>query len=73
MADEKIERKKAVDLAMSQIDRQFGKGSIMWLGDNKSLSSFWDASVGSASLHCVLTVTVDLPLCGKIKIGEGEL
>src|SRR3954464_15750987 len=32
MADEKNERVRAVDLAMSQIEKQFGKGSIMRLG-----------------------------------------
>ena len=31
------ERLKAVDLAMGQIERQFGKGSIMKLGDRKAL------------------------------------
>ena len=37
MADDLIERKKAVELAISQIDRQFGKGSIMWLGENRKM------------------------------------
>src|SRR5258707_11317068 len=32
MADDRMERVKAVDLAMSQIEKQFGKGSIMRLG-----------------------------------------
>jgi recombination protein RecA len=34
---EKVERIKAVDLAMSQIEKQFGKGSIMRLGTKEVL------------------------------------
>ncbi len=55
MADEMNERRRAVELAMSQIDRQFGKGSIMWLGDNRRL----DIEViptGSVSLDAALGV-----------------
>ncbi|MBI2681993.1 MAG: recombinase RecA [Acidobacteriales bacterium] len=37
MADERNERVKAVDLAMSQIEKQFGKGSIMRLGTKEVL------------------------------------
>ena len=32
MADDKTERLRAIDLALSQIEKQFGKGSIMRLG-----------------------------------------
>jgi recombination protein RecA len=35
MANESKERTKAVELAVSQIERQFGKGSIMKLGDRQ--------------------------------------
>ena len=35
MAVESKERTKAVELAVSQIERQFGKGSIMKLGDRQ--------------------------------------
>ncbi len=35
MATESKEKAKAVDLAVSQIERQFGKGSIMKLGDRE--------------------------------------
>ena len=31
--DSKQNKEKAVDVALSQIERQFGKGSIMKLGD----------------------------------------
>lgn len=34
MADENKEKTKALDLALSQIEKQFGKGSIMKLGQN---------------------------------------
>jgi recombination protein RecA len=37
MATESKERTKAVDLAVSQIERQFGKGSIMKLGERTGL------------------------------------
>src|SRR5215471_17701582 len=37
MADDRNERVKAVDLAMSQIEKQFGKGSIMRLGTKEVL------------------------------------
>jgi recombination protein RecA len=37
MAMESKERAKAVDLAVSQIERQFGKGSIMKLGDRQKM------------------------------------
>ena len=33
-----IERRKAIDLALGQIEKQFGKGSIMRLGENMKLN-----------------------------------
>ncbi len=38
MADKSKENDRAVDVAVSQIERQFGKGSIMKLGDRVGLS-----------------------------------
>ncbi len=35
---ENVERKKVIDLALSQIEKQFGKGSIMRLGENPKLN-----------------------------------
>ncbi|MEW6735300.1 MAG: recombinase RecA [Acidobacteriota bacterium] len=35
MADTKSERNKAIEMALSQIEKQFGKGAIMRLGDKK--------------------------------------
>src|SRR5438132_12417056 len=35
MADERVEKGRAIDLALSQIEKQFGKGSIMRLGSKE--------------------------------------
>lgn len=35
---ENIEKRKAIDLALGQIEKQFGKGSIMRLGENMKLN-----------------------------------
>ena len=35
MADDRIERNRAIDMAIASIEKQFGKGSIMRLGDKK--------------------------------------
>ena len=53
MADEKQERLKAVDLAMSQIEKQFGKGSIMRLG-TKEVVPIQVISTGSISFDAAL-------------------
>jgi len=37
MADPKLDRQKAIDGALSQIERQFGKGAIMRLGQRENL------------------------------------
>ena len=34
---ENVERKKALDIALSQIEKQFGKGSVMRLGEYKAM------------------------------------
>ncbi len=39
MADEKTEKARAIELAMSGIEKQFGKGSIMKLGSKRSSPS----------------------------------
>ena len=38
MTEVKTDRLKAIDSALSQIERQFGKGSIMRLGENGTSS-----------------------------------
>ncbi|MBN1154853.1 recombinase RecA [candidate division KSB1 bacterium] len=56
MAEEKSEKLKALDLAMSQIDRQFGKGSLMRLGDKEVISRVKIIPTGSISLDAALGV-----------------
>jgi recombination protein RecA len=53
MADDRNERVKAVDLAMSQIEKQFGKGSIMRLG-TKEVLPISVISTGSISFDSAL-------------------
>src|SRR6187431_292966 len=43
MPDEKTEKSRAIDLALSQIEKQFGKGSIMRLGA-------WDLTTGMEAI-----------------------
>ncbi len=57
MADENRsnEKKKALEMALAQIDREFGKGAVMKLGDNQHMNI--DAiSTGSLSLDMALGV-----------------
>jgi recombination protein RecA len=56
MADEKTERGRAIDLAMSQIEKQFGKGSIMRLGSRESVVNGGIIPTGSLSLDAALGV-----------------
>jgi recombination protein RecA len=53
---EEGKREKAVDLAMSQIERQYGKGAIMKLGGEASLPDVQTVSTGSLSLDLALGV-----------------
>ena len=38
MGDENLEKKKALEIALSQIEKQFGKGSVMKLGEYKAMN-----------------------------------
>ena len=49
MSNLNIEKSKALDLALSTIEKQFGKGSIMRLGANESLVKDVDV-IGTGSL-----------------------
>ena len=49
------EKKKALDIAISQIERQFGKGSIMKLGENTKLSVDF-ISTGALDLDIALGI-----------------
>jgi recombination protein RecA len=51
-----LEREKAIDLALSQIEKQFGKGSIMRLGSEEPLPNIAAISTGSLSLDLALGV-----------------
>jgi recombination protein RecA len=56
MSDEKSEKMKALELAMTQIDRQFGKGSIMRLGDDRRAADIEVIPTGSISLDAALGI-----------------
>ena len=53
MADD---RQRAVDLALSQIEKQFGKGSIMRLGSREAVVPISTISTGSISFDAALGV-----------------
>src|SRR5712691_889403 len=55
MADDKNERAKAIEAALAQIDRQFGKGSIMRLGSREKVD-VPAIPTGSLSLDAALGV-----------------
>jgi recombination protein RecA len=56
MADDKAERGRAIDLALSQIEKQFGKGSIMRLGSRDVSANGGVIPTGSLSLDAALGV-----------------
>jgi recombination protein RecA len=56
MAEDKIEKTKAIDLALSQIEKQFGKGSIMRLGNKEAIVPISVISTGSISFDAALGV-----------------
>jgi recombination protein RecA len=51
-----LERDKAIDLAVSQIEKQFGKGAIMRLGNDEPLPDIAAIPTGSLSLDMALGV-----------------
>ena len=57
MSDKKNEdRQKALESALSQIERQFGKGSIMKLGDGNAIQEIGSTSTGSLGLDIALGI-----------------
>jgi recombination protein RecA len=56
MAEVKSERRQALELAISQIERQFGKGSVMRLGANGPLEEIAVIPTGALSLDVALGV-----------------
>jgi recombination protein RecA len=54
MSDEKTERGRSLDLALSQIEKQFGKGSIMRLGAKGAIVPIAVISTGAISFDAAL-------------------
>jgi recombination protein RecA len=51
-----MDKSKALDAALSQIERSFGKGSIMWLGKNMQSMDVETVSTGSLGLDIALGI-----------------
>lgn len=56
MADDRDKKAKVIDLAISQVDRQYGKGSLMRLGDDRPTLKGNVISTGCFSLDIALGV-----------------
>ena len=57
MTDKKsADKQKALDSALAQIERQFGKGSIMKLGDENDIQDIKASSTGSLGLDIALGI-----------------
>jgi recombination protein RecA len=56
MADEREKKSQAIDLAISQVDRQYGKGSLMRLGSDRPAYQGNVISTGCFSLDIALGV-----------------
>ena len=56
MADERTEKGRAIDLAMTQIEKQFGKGSIMKLGSKGAVVPIAVISTGAISFDAALGI-----------------
>jgi recombination protein RecA len=54
--DDQKERTKAIDIAVGQIEKQFGKGSIMRLGQRGAIAQIEFISTGSISIDYALGV-----------------
>src|SRR5512139_3833746 len=55
-ADDRNERTKALDVAVSQIEKQFGKGSIMRLGEKGAIAPVDSIPTGAISLDFALGI-----------------
>src|SRR6266498_3702597 len=56
MAEDRGSKNKAIDVALLQIEKQFGKGSIMRLGDRLEPTGITSISTGSISFDSALGV-----------------
>lgn len=54
--DKSVDKSKALEAALSQIERSFGKGSIMKLGSNENVVEVETVSTGSLSLDIALGI-----------------
>ena len=54
--DDQKERNKAIDIAVGQIEKQFGKGSIMRLGQRNTVAPIAAISTGSISIDYALGI-----------------
>src|ERR687889_745856 len=54
--DDLKERTKAIDIAVGQIEKQFGKGSIMRLGQRNAIAPIESISTGSISIDYALGI-----------------
>src|SRR5438105_6626298 len=54
--DDQKERNKALDIAVGQIEKQFGKGSIMRLGQRNTIGPIESISTGSISIDYALGI-----------------
>ena len=64
---ERQERMKALDAAVGQIEKQFGKGSIMRLGANNTIAPVEVISTGAISIDYALGIG------GAVTVGNAEL
>jgi recombination protein RecA len=56
MVDDRINKNRAIDMALTQIEKQFGKGSIMRLGDRVDPVGVQTVSTGSLSFDAALGI-----------------
>ena len=56
MAEDRSNKNRAIDMALSQIEKQFGKGSIMKLGERAVPTEVQSISTGSISFDAALGV-----------------
>ncbi len=54
--DKSVDKSKALEAALSQIERSFGKGSIMKLGSNENVVEIETVSTGSLGLDIALGI-----------------
>ena len=56
VGEDKMDKRKALDAALSQIERAFGKGSVMKLGGSEAIAPIASISTGSLGLDIALGI-----------------